>query len=196
MPSPLFVHFHARASRLRVLTKTTLALSLLAAAHGALAAPQPLKASKAQPLSLDAAMTVEQVFQAIAANCLEQVGGNQDGVTQGKGQGADVESLHQMRVGLRRLRSALKLFEAAAPCPPALQEDVSWLGKELGAAYMLAHGGVAPDFAIAAEGTDFGVNWSACGYAYYKITLEGTAVFTPLMFMGGVVVEKVPAAGE
>jgi len=51
MPSPLFVHFHARASRLRVLTKTTLALSLLAAAHGALAAPQPLTLGEAQQLA-------------------------------------------------------------------------------------------------------------------------------------------------
>ena len=67
------------------------------------------------------------------------------------------------------------------PEPAEECQGVDYLGKELGAAYMLAHGGVAPDFAIAAEGTDFGVNWSACGYAYYKITLEGTAVFTPLI---------------
>jgi triphosphatase len=99
-----------------------------------LAAPQPLKASKAQPLSLDAAMTVEQVFQAIAANCLEQVGGNQDGVIQGKGQGADVESLHQMRVGLRRLRSALGMFKALLSLPAELQDALDWLTGALGEA--------------------------------------------------------------
>jgi CHAD domain-containing protein len=32
------------------------------------------------------------------------------------------------------LRSALKLFETAAPCPPALLEDIRWLGNALGAA--------------------------------------------------------------
>ena len=46
---------------------------------------------------------------------------------------------------------------------------------------MLNHGGVAPDFAIAAEGTDFGVNWVACGYTNYRITLHGEAVFTPML---------------
>ncbi|MBB5609701.1 MULTISPECIES: CYTH and CHAD domain-containing protein [unclassified Janthinobacterium] len=95
-----------------------------------LAAPQPRKASKAQPLSLDAAMTVEQVFQAIAANCLEQVGGNQDGVIQG----ADVESLHQMRVGLRRLRSALGMFKALLSLPAELQDALDWLTGALGEA--------------------------------------------------------------
>jgi CHAD domain-containing protein len=49
-------------------------------------------------------------------------------------EGHDPETLHQMRVGVRRLRSALKLFEPVAPCPPALLEDVSWLGEQLGAA--------------------------------------------------------------
>ena len=95
-----------------------------------LAAPQPREASKAQPLSLDAAMTVEQVFQAIAANCLEQVGGNQDGVIQG----VDVESLHQMRVGLRRLRSALGMFKALLVLPAQLQDELDWLAGALGEA--------------------------------------------------------------
>ncbi|MFZ4877975.1 CHAD domain-containing protein [Janthinobacterium sp. Mn2066] len=95
-----------------------------------LAAPQPLKASKAQPLLLDAAMTVEQVFQVIAANCLEQVGGNQDGVIQG----TDVESLHQMRVGLRRLRSALGMFKALLVLPEILQDELDWLTGALGEA--------------------------------------------------------------
>lgn len=99
-----------------------------------LAAPQPRKASKAQPLLLDAAMTVEHVFQAIAANCLEQVGGNQDGVIQGKGQGAEVESLHQMRVGLRRLRSALGMFKTLLALPQALQDELDWLAGALGEA--------------------------------------------------------------
>ena len=95
-----------------------------------LAASQPLQAVKAQPLALDAAMTVEQVFQAIAGNCLEQVSGNQDGVAGGE----DVESLHQMRVGLRRLRSALGMFKALLALPEGLQQELDWLGGALGEA--------------------------------------------------------------
>ena len=95
-----------------------------------LAASQPLQAVKAQPLALDAAMTVEQVFQAIAGNCLEQVSGNQDGVAAGE----DVESLHQMRVGLRRLRSALGMFKALLALPEGLQQELDWLGGALGEA--------------------------------------------------------------
>lgn len=57
----------------------------------------------------------------------------------------------------------------------------AFLGKELGAQYMLTHGGVAPDFAIAAEGTDFGIAWTACGYSNIRIDLYGEDVFTPLI---------------
>lgn len=95
-----------------------------------LAAPQPLRAVKAQPLALDAAMSVEQAFLAIAGNCLEQVSGNQDGVAAG----ADVESVHQMRVGLRRLRSALGMFKSLLALPDALKSELDWLGGALGEA--------------------------------------------------------------
>ncbi|WP_138755650.1 peptidase M20 [Paenibacillus sinopodophylli] len=56
-----------------------------------------------------------------------------------------------------------------------------YLGKELGAQYMLTHGGVAPDYAIAAEGTDFGISWVSCGHANFRIDLYGEDVFTPLL---------------
>lgn len=95
-----------------------------------LAASQPLRAVKAQPLALDAAMSVEQVFLVIAGNCLEQVSGNQDGVAAGE----DVESVHQMRVGLRRLRSALSMFKTLLALPDALKGELGWLGGALGEA--------------------------------------------------------------
>ena len=66
------------------------------------------------------------------------------------------------------------------PEPAEECEGVPYLGKEIGAVYMLTHGGVAPDFVVVAEGTDLGVNWTACGYAYYRITMTGTPAFTPL----------------
>lgn len=95
-----------------------------------LAAGVPLKAVKAQPLALSKTMSVTQGFQAIAVNCLEQISANQDGVADGE----DVESLHQMRVGLRRLRSALTLFKAQLQLPADLQADLDWLVGKLGAA--------------------------------------------------------------
>ncbi|GGG62022.1 hypothetical protein [Paenibacillus radicis (ex Gao et al. 2016)] len=54
-------------------------------------------------------------------------------------------------------------------------------GKEIGAQYMMTHGGVAPDYAIAAEGTDFGISWVSCGHVNFRIELYGEDVFTPLL---------------
>ncbi|MET0963845.1 MAG: CHAD domain-containing protein [Noviherbaspirillum sp.] len=85
---------------------------------------------KAEPLALDAAMRVEDALRAIAANCIGQMQGNEAGVMEGR----DPEHVHQMRVGLRRLRSLLKLFEDTAPLPAGLDQELRWLGGELGAA--------------------------------------------------------------
>ena len=95
-----------------------------------LAAGLPVKAVKAQPLILKDKLSVQQGFLAIAANCLEQVSANQDGVASSE----DVESLHQMRVGLRRLRSVLSLFKPLLALPEDLQADLDWLVAKLGAA--------------------------------------------------------------
>ncbi len=67
------------------------------------------------------------------------------------------------------------------PEPVEQFQGPAYLGKEVGAQYMLTHGGVAPDYAIACEGTDYGVNSAACGYVNYRITLYGEGVFTPLL---------------
>lgn len=56
-----------------------------------------------------------------------------------------------------------------------------FLGKEIGAHYLLSHGGVAPDYAIAAEGTDFGITWMSCGHILYRIDLYGEEIFTPMV---------------
>ncbi|CDG84652.1 CYTH and CHAD domain-containing protein [Janthinobacterium agaricidamnosum] len=91
---------------------------------------QPHTALKAAALKLSKRMSVEQVFKAIVFNCLQQIQGNQPGVARG----GDVESLHQMRVGLRRLRSALGMFKDLLSLPANLQQELDWLGAELGAA--------------------------------------------------------------
>lgn len=88
------------------------------------------KIVKAVRLRLKTSMTVEQAFEAIIVNCLNQVDGNEHGVIHGN----DPESIHQMRVGIRRLRSALDLFEDTIGCPKVLLAGWKWIGSQLGAA--------------------------------------------------------------
>lgn len=85
-------------------------------------------AVKAAALALSPRMTVEEAFQAIAANCLSQIQANDENVAVRH----DVESLHQMRVGMRRLRSVLKMHEDLLHLPAGLQQDLDWLAGELG----------------------------------------------------------------
>ena len=90
-------------------------------------APKPVKA---EALALDAAMSLEQAFVQIAGNCLQQISANADGVVDH----AEEESLHQMRVGVRRLRSALGMLAPLLALPDDLQQELSWLSGALGAA--------------------------------------------------------------
>jgi triphosphatase len=95
--------------------------------YALLAAPQ---AVKAKPLDLLPNMNVEQAFQAVVRNCLEQIQANEADVAHGH----TPESLHQLRVGLRRLRSALRLFEKVVPCPSDLHKQLDALASGLGPA--------------------------------------------------------------
>ncbi|MDB5839363.1 MAG: hypothetical protein JWQ23_1315 [Herminiimonas sp.] len=96
----------------------------------ALHSPQGPAIIKASRVELSRRATVEQGLQAILANCMGQIQGNEAGVVHGQ----DPESVHQMRVGLRRLRSALDMFGDAVTCPAQILEDLDWLAAELGAA--------------------------------------------------------------
>lgn len=96
----------------------------------ALQATVAAAAVKARPVALNRDMSVEDGFRVILGNCLMQMQANEDGVARG----VDPESIHQMRVGMRRLRSALRLFAPWIPFPPALRRELRWLGGELGAA--------------------------------------------------------------
>ena len=62
--------------------------------------------SKAVPVTLSPGMSAGQAFHAIAAASLAQVQANEHGAANAD----DPEYLHQMRVGLRRLRSVFRLF--------------------------------------------------------------------------------------
>lgn len=87
--------------------------------------PSPVKA---KPLRLNAKMSLEDAFHCIGLNCLRQMEANVPGVlTQ------SVESLHQMRVGLRRLRAVLDMFSKLTALPAQTREGLEWLAGELGA---------------------------------------------------------------
>ena len=67
------------------------------------------------------------------------------------------------------------------PEPIEERGGIAYLGKDIGAHYLFHHGGVAPDYAIAAEGCDFGWTSVGCGYAVFRLRLWGDGIFTPLL---------------
>jgi len=100
------------------------------AARGyALLGAAPVGAHKAAPVRLDSKMTLEAAFLAIGINCLEQIEANRPGVLK-----RNVESLHQMRVGLRRLRALVNMFDELVQPPAEVRAGLAWLSGELGAA--------------------------------------------------------------
>lgn len=88
--------------------------------------PAPVKAL---PVHLTKKMRLEEALQCMGLNCLQQLEANVPGVLEGS-----VESLHQMRVGLRRLRALLDMFDELAPLPEPVRDSLEWLSGELGAA--------------------------------------------------------------
>lgn len=89
------------------------------------AQPAPVKAT---PVRLTRKMRMEDALQCMGLNCLAQVEANLPGVL-----AQSVEGLHQMRVGLRRLRALFDMFRDLAPLPAELKEGLDWLSGELGA---------------------------------------------------------------
>ncbi|MEA5098856.1 MAG: CHAD domain-containing protein, partial [Burkholderiaceae bacterium] len=78
----------------------------------------------AAALSLPQQITVTHGLQAIVANCLAHIRGNEAGVAHGN----NAEGIHQMRVGLRRLNSALGLFRERLRCPQKVLADETLAG--------------------------------------------------------------------
>lgn len=103
-------------------SKADLGYGLLVAEHS--------EAVKAQAVQLNKRDSIEDAFCRIARNGLDQVHANERGVVSGH----DPSSVHQMRVGLRRFRSALGLFEKLIPAFPKLDAELRWIASELGAA--------------------------------------------------------------
>jgi inorganic triphosphatase YgiF len=91
--------------------------------------PTPVKAVTP---ALAADMSVTDAFRTVVLGCIAQLQANEQGVLDG----ADHEYLHQARVAVRRLRSALSVFSRAFPKPAFLRQvgELRWLGGHLGPA--------------------------------------------------------------
>jgi len=91
----------------------------------------PATARKAERIDYAPEATVEQVLETIVREGLDHVVANEAAVLEGR----TSEGVHQMRVALRRLRSALSLFKGIVPEEQraALGREMKWLTDELGA---------------------------------------------------------------
>jgi inorganic triphosphatase YgiF len=80
---------------------------------------------RAKKLKLDPEATVDEAMAGIFADCFRHWTVNQAAAADGR----DPEGIHQMRVGLRRLRSALSIFKSVIPA-----SQLAWLQPEAKAA--------------------------------------------------------------
>ncbi len=91
------------------------------------------RVKKASVVGLDRKMDTGQACREILKGCLEQLQGNVKGFLDRE---EDPEYLHQMRVGLRRMRSAFSLFSRhfGREAFSEIVSELRWLGRELGPA--------------------------------------------------------------
>ena len=90
----------------------------------------PLAAQKAGAIAVDPDQITEQAARDVLRNCLNQIAANFVVVRKLD----DVEGPHQLRIGLRRLRSVFAVYKAALESPEKqlLSEEAKWLGQEVG----------------------------------------------------------------
>lgn len=97
----------------------------------ALASEEPPPVLKAKAVALEAGLSAQQAFVAVAASCLAQAEANEAAAADGR----NPEGVHQLRVACRRLRSAFSLFRPVLPPDSAgLAAELKWFAGELGAA--------------------------------------------------------------
>ena len=110
--------------RLALLTKAQRGYALLEGSK-----PTPVKAA-AVALARD--LSAGEALRSIARACLSHYLANQDCLAASR----DAEAIHQMRVALRRLRSAMNAFKALLDTPDSLwlREQLRWLSGRLGQA--------------------------------------------------------------
>jgi inorganic triphosphatase YgiF len=85
----------------------------------------------AEPVELNRDMLAKEAFGMIARSCVRHFAGNADAVRRG-----DPEGIHQMRVGLRRLRATIAVFSKILPHAGTdkIKAELKWLTSELAAA--------------------------------------------------------------
>jgi triphosphatase len=94
----------------------------------ALAGCQARQAVRGETIALDPRVSAADGFRAIGMSCLRHLAGNRDLVRQG-----DAEAIHQMRVGIRRLRAALSVFKDIVQDAKIgdIQSGLRWLLEQL-----------------------------------------------------------------
>jgi triphosphatase len=110
----------------RVTTGSTLRLGY------ALASGMPPKAEKAAPSVVTHAFNVDDLIASVLAGCQSHLQANQIVAEDGR----NPDGVHQMRVALRRLRSALSLLRRETPSATmlSLSTEAKWVANQLGAA--------------------------------------------------------------
>ena len=92
--------------------------------------PQEPSVRRAKDVRLKPGMPPTDACRAILWECLAHLQGNHDAVLLAQ----DSEGIHQMRVALRRMRSAMAMFAAFMPPADVLKEEIRWLAGILGTA--------------------------------------------------------------
>lgn len=95
-------------------------------------AGQALGALKAEPVDIKARATAAEAFRRSVLSTLRQIAGNGEVLAETN----DLEAVHQMRVGLRRLRAAMAAFKPMVEDEvfERLKAEVKWLAGALDAA--------------------------------------------------------------
>ncbi len=83
---------------------------------------------KTDSVTIKAGMTTSDAFRLVASTCLKQIVANKAAVL-----ASDPEGIHQMRIGLRRLRTAMSLFSDIIPGKKTddIKAELKWLTGEL-----------------------------------------------------------------
>lgn len=85
-------------------------------------------AEKTGSVAIEAGMTTAEAFRLVGSACLKQIVANRSSVL-----ASDAEGIHQMRIGLRRLRTAMSLFAGIIPGTKTddIKVELKWLTAEL-----------------------------------------------------------------
>ena len=97
-----------------------------------LAADAPPRARKPRKLRLDPSISLDDAFATILRTCLQHLLESLPAAEDGR----DPEGIHQLRVALRRIRSAVDLMRTVVPLGKleALRSEARWLAQNLSAA--------------------------------------------------------------